>query len=400
MVWRYVTLGDLFACSTRNGIYKASKFHGSGIKVVNMGDIFKYDFISDQPQSRYILSDEEYEQFELLEGDLIFARRSLVDSGAGKTSLIVSLKERLVFESSIIRVRLNRKICNPMFYLYWFKSFEGQSVIRSIVSGTSVRGIKSSDLFNLKVAYPSLNEQSKIASFLYSLDQMCNCLKRINDNLLEQLSLIYDSLDKSKWISKEAHDYFEVGIGKTPPRKEFEWFSDSSDQDSIRWVSISDMGKCGTYISKTSETLTRDAVETFNIRLVPNNTVLLSFKLTVGRVAITDGEMCTNEAIAHFKTNDERLVEVLYLQLLTYNYDDLGSTSSIATAVNSQSIKHMELIMPPEDQLTSIHSSLSPMCETIRNNLREINRLQSIRDVLLPKLMSGEIDVSALELPS
>ncbi len=289
------------------------------------------------------------------------------------------------------------KEVDPLFMYYYLQLFD----FRNYSGGSAVPTLNRNIIHSVEVTVKSeIEDQQKIGRILFLLDKKIEINQTINDNLLKQLSLIYNSLDKSNWISKEAQDYFEVGIGKTPPRKEFEWFSDSSDPDSIRWVSISDMGKCGTFISRTSETLTKDAVKTFNIRLVPNNTVLLSFKLTVGRVTITDGEMCTNEAIAHFKTNDERLVEVLYLQLLAYNYDDLGSTSSIATAVNSQSIKHMELIMPPEDQLMSIHSSLSPLFEAIRNNLREINHLQSIRDILLPKLMSGEIDVSALEIPS
>ena len=191
-----------------------------------------------------------------------------------------------------------------------------------------------------------------------------------------------------------------MGIGKTPPRKESEWFSTPKDYESVRWVSIADMGKSNMFIGETSETLTKDAVDTFNIRIVPDNTLILSFKLTVGRVAITDGQMCTNEAIAHFKSSDNRYVELLYVQLLSYNYDDLGSTSSIATAINSKTVKAMELLLPPDEQLSTIHSELHPIAQQIKSNLQEIRKLTELRDYLLPKLMSGEIDVSTLETPN
>ena len=99
-----------------------------------------------------------------------------------------------------------------------------------------------------------------------------------------------------------AEEYFDISIGKTPPRKESQWFSENSSD--YVWVSISDMNKCGLYIQNSAEYLTHDAVKKFNIKIVPDNTVILSFKLTVGRVAITDGNITTNEAIAHFKTGN------------------------------------------------------------------------------------------------
>ena len=214
------------------------------------------------------------------------------------------------------------------------------------------------------------------------------------------MQTLYESYDKSNWLIKSADSVFDVGIGKTPPRKESEWFSTPDNIESVRWVSIADMGKSSMFIGETSETLTEDAIDKFHIRIVPDNTVILSFKLTVGRVAITDGQMCTNEAIAHFKTNDNRYNELLYIQLLSYNYDDLGSTSSIATAINSKTVKSMGLNLPPDEQLSQIHNEMHPLAEQVKTNLQEIRKLTELREYLLPKLMSGEIDVSTLEIPN
>lgn len=193
-----------------------------------------------------------------------------------------------------------------------------------------------------------------------------------------------------------ADEYFDISIGKTPPRKEQEWFS--HDPKDERWVSISDMGNCGLYISDSSEYLTHDAVSRFNIIVVPDNTVLLSFKLTVGRLAITDGEMCTNEAIAHFKTVKPKINPYLYCYLKSFNYRTLGSTSSIATAVNSKIIKAMPFAVPTEEALQSFNGIALPAFAAMKEKQTENRSLANMRDSLLPKLMSGEIDVSGIDL--
>lgn len=193
-----------------------------------------------------------------------------------------------------------------------------------------------------------------------------------------------------------ADEYFDISIGKTPPRKEPQWFSFNSSD--VTWVSISDMGSCGLYISSSSEQLTPEAVVRHNVKIVPDNTVLLSFKLTVGRVAITDGEMTTNEAIAHFKTENKAINEYLYCYLKKFNYQTMGNTSSIATAVNSKIIKEMPFIVPVGSELAEFHKFAAPMFALIKSNLKEIERLAVIRDTLLPRLMSGELDVSNIDI--
>ena len=158
------------------------------------------------------------------------------------------------------------------------------------------------------------------------------------------------------------------------------------------------MGTCGLYISDSSEYLIADAIKKHNVKIVPDNTVLLSFKLTVGRIAITDGAMATNEAIAHFKTDNTKINEYLYCYLKHFNYQTMGSTSSIATAVNSKLIKAMPFIIPTDNELDEFHKYSNSIFSLIKSNQRENKQLSQLRDTLLPKLMSGEIDVSEIEL--
>jgi type I restriction enzyme S subunit len=142
--------------------------------------------------------------------------------------------------------------------------------------------------------------------------------------------------------------------------------------------------------------LTAEAIERFNIKIVPNGTVLLSFKLTVGRVAITNGEMTTNEAIAHFKSSRKYITEYLYCYLRAFDYQSLGNTSSIATAVNSKTIKAMLFVLPDTKVLKDFHAVANPLFEQIKSNLEESASLMSLRDTLLPRLMSGEMSVASL----
>ena len=194
------------------------------------------------------------------------------------------------------------------------------------------------------------------------------------------------------WHYKTLDEISDVGIGKTPPRKETWWFS---EQEGVKWVSIKDLGNSGTYIFETSEYLTNEAIEKFNVKLIPINTVILSFKLTVGRIGITTEEMVTNEAIAQFKLSENSVItkEYLYLYLKNFNYEELGSTSSIAKAINSKIVKKIPILIP-NNKINEFKDLFENLFNKIKSNQLEINKLTKLRDTLLPKLMSGEIDVS------
>ena len=288
---------------------------------------------------------------------------------------------------------------NPMFLYYLLKY--NKDKIENMGSGTTFKEVSGTTMKSIVVSVPAnIKEQEKIACILDTIDNKIEENERINNNLLEQVLAIYrhhfvDTTNELRQTCR-ADEYFDISIGKTPPRKEPQWFS--TNPKDVTWVSISDMSTCGLYISESSEQLTKEAVDRHNVKIVPDNTVLLSFKLTVGRIAITDGEMTTNEAIAHFKTDKKEINEYLYCYLKCFNYQTMGSTSSIATAVNSKIIKGMPFIVPTDEEITEFHSLAAPMFAKIKANQAEIRNLTSLRDTLLPKLMNGELDVSDIDL--
>lgn len=286
------------------------------------------------------------------------------------------------------------------FIFYWLLSQKEYLSTKVGITGIGAGKFDTDILMNLMVPIFSTEVRNRIVAIADSISEKIATNLAINENLERQAMALYRKMfvETNNVARREcrADECFDISIGKTPPRKEVQWFS-MNPTDCI-WVSISDMGSCGLYIADSSEYLTHESVEKFNIKVVPDNTVLLSFKLTVGRVAITDGPMVTNEAIAHFKTDKPEINEYLYCYLKDFNYQTMGSTSSIATAVNSKIIKAMPFVAPTDAELVTFHSATAPMFETIKTCQRENSRLARLRDTLLPKLMSGEIDVSAVQL--
>lgn len=282
---------------------------------------------------------------------------------------------------------------SELFLFYFLKTID----FKQFNTGSAVPSLNRNHIHELSVYLPPLSEQKSIASVLSNLDDKIDLLHRQNTTLEKMAETLFRQWfveeEKEEWESMRLKEVTDIAIGRTPPRKEVKWFS--TDSKDIKWISIKDLGNNGVFISNTSEYLTKEAVETFNIPIIPKDTVLLSFKMTVGRVAITFEEMLSNEAIVHFKFNDKTPFskEYLYMFLKTYKYETLGSTSSIVTAINSTMIKEMEVLIPDKITMKAFKNETEPLFNKIKSNTIQIQTLTALRDTLLPKLMSGEVRV-------
>ncbi len=302
------------------------------------------------------------------------------------------------------------------FIYYLMASEEFVDLSSQGSSGTRMPRADWNNLKNIEWEFPSLPTQTRIAAILSSLDDKIELNRRTNATLEAMAQTLFkkyfdlpaiasakegydidpDNLPDG-WRYEKVESLFDISIGRTPPRVQREWFS--NNHEDVKWISIKDMGNSGTYIFETSEYLTKEAVKKFNVPVIPDNTVVLSFKLTVGRVAITTEKMLSNEAIAHFipKKSTYLTPEYIFLFLKNFEYDSLGNTSSIATAVNSQTIKGINILVPDIEMINNFSSSVVTLFKRIKTNQEEIKTLIQIRDSLLPKLMSGEIEVNAAE---
>lgn len=335
-------------------------------------------------------------------GDLLFAWACTFGPHIWK-------EDNTIFHYHIWKIVEDKDVVDRSFFYYYLKFATGGFL--GALNGSVMVHITKSSMEKMSIRIPKkLEDQRRIASILSSLDRKIELNNKINADLEEMAQAIFknwfvdfEPFKNGKFVDSElgmipegwkvgrADDFYQINIGKTPPRKEHKWFS-TNPADKI-WVSIANMGNSGIFISDSSEYLTKEAVDSHNIIMVPRNTILLSFKLTVGRVAIADKELTTNEAIARFILSDDKYMEYLYLYLKKYDYNSLGSTSSIATAVNSKTIKGMQMLQPSDKIIDAFHIQVNPIFEKIRSLTKENSRLSLLRDTLLPRLMSGELEI-------
>ncbi len=307
------------------------------------------------------------------------------------------------FPDSVIGFVSDENKSDVRFVKYFFDVFQAR--MKSISTGAAQDNLSLEKLLTFKIPTPPLPTQRRIASILSAYDHLIeNNLKRIK--LLEEVAeLIYigefgffkpsnevNQLPQG-WTVQRADEIFRINIGKTPPRGQEEWFNDSDS--GIKWVSIKDINNSSVFILGTTETVTENAVGKFNMNVTQIDTVLLSFKLTVGKVAITTEEMVTNEAIAHFNIDNETRMnfEYIYFYLKTFPYDSLGNTSAIGTAINSKIVKAMPILLPDSPVIQNFGIRVKPYFLHIKNLLKQNSKLQEARDILLPRLMNGEIEV-------
>jgi type I restriction enzyme S subunit len=160
--WDARPLGQMLAEPTKNGLYKPSQFHGRGPLMVQMGGLFNGEAAGFQTATRVQVSPSEMNAFGLSIGDLLFARRSLVFEGAGLCVIVRNLPGPATFESSIVRVRVREDVAHPEFVCQFLRGEMSSAQRRTLIRQVAVSGVSSSDIRQLLIAIPTLDEQKLI----------------------------------------------------------------------------------------------------------------------------------------------------------------------------------------------------------------------------------------------
>ena len=404
MEWKEVTLGEV-SSKIGDGLHGTPKYDEEGSYYFINGNNLNCGQIIIKDDTKRVGIDEFVKnQKELNEQTILVSINGTIGNVAKYNN------EPCILGKSACYINVIKEVDKEFIY-YVLTSANFKRNITNEATGTTIKNVSLKQMREYKFNIPcNLEDQRRIASILSSLDRKIELNNKINADLEEMAQAIFknwfvdfEPFKDGKFVDSElgmipegwkvgrADDFYQINIGKTPPRKEHQWFS-TNPADKI-WVSIANMGNSGIFISDSSEYLTKEAVDRHNIIMVPKNTILLSFKLTVGRVAIADKELTTNEAIARFILSDDKYMEYLYLYLKKYDYNSLGSTSSIATAVNSKTIKGMQMLQPSDKVIDAFHIQVNPIFEKIRSLTKENSRLSLLRDTLLPRLMSGDLEV-------
>ena len=195
--WGKVSFETLYLIPSKNGLTKPTAIRGNGFKMINMGELFENDKIANIPMSLVPLTENEKQNNEVIVGDLLFARQSLVISGAGKNSIVVETDDFTTFESHLIRVRLDNKKALPLFYHYYLNSSD--TPIKNIINYANQAGIKGSDLAKLSVLHPSLEEQKAIVTQIEQEEQYVEACKKLIEVYKQKIS---DKI-KSIWNCNE-----------------------------------------------------------------------------------------------------------------------------------------------------------------------------------------------------
>lgn len=386
-----IRFGDLLIEPIRTGIYKKKEFHGSGVKIVNMGELFAYPRLGDVEMKRVEISKSEREKVLLEKGDLIFARRSLTAEGAGKCSIIHQISDETTFESSIIRARPNNKLADSYFLFYYFNSPFGKHLLGTILRQVAVAGITGSDLIELKLSIPSLSEQKAIASVFSSLDDKIDLLHRQNATLEKMAETLF-----RQWFVEEAKEEWEsmslskmaaflngLACQKFPPKNEI---------DKLPVLKIKELGSG---ITENSDWASTDIKPEYIVR---SGDVIFAWSASL-MVKIWDGQDCVlNQHL--FKVTSEVYPKWFYYLWCKHHLDEFISiaTSHATTMghIKRGDLEEAKVLIPSTEELNAMTKQTDPLIRKIITNQTQIRTLIAMRDNLLPKLMSGEVGVSNL----
>lgn len=295
----------------------------------------------------------------------------------------------------VFRIKDEEKL-NPKYLLMWYKRPDFDKYARFRSHGSAHEFFEYEEMCNVRIPLPSIERQREIVAEYETLTNRI----RLNNQMIQHLEATAQALYRKTfvdhigkenlpegWNFSTLGEVFDITIGRTPPRAEEKWFCRETDKENnFPWVSIADMNN-GMYVLDTRERLTKEAVDWFKIPIVPPQSVLLSFKMTVGRVCITTETTLSNEAIAHFVFKDNTQIrEYLYMFLKNIDYKTIGSTSSITEAINTNMIKTMLIIMPSDDVTQKFHEQLLPVFSAIYLKQKENEKLTELQSLLLARM--------------
>lgn len=407
MTYKKIKLGEISKVSSSKRIF-AKQYVKSGVPFYRQKEIINKKN-KEELKDRLYINEELYTDIKKKYG--VPKKGDILITAVGATLGIPYVVEDEVFyfkDGNLIWLSNFSEIVDSKYLYYWITSDIGQKSMWARIIGSAQPALTIDTIKQFEISIPSYETQCKVSSILSTYDDLIENNQKQIKLLEEAAQRIYkewfvefrfpgsenikfiDGIPED-WVNDRADSFFKVTIGKTPPRVEKQWFT--KGMNGIPWISISDMGNEGVFVLNTSEKLTSEAVIKHNVKVVPGGTILVSFKLTVGRVAIATTDMCTNEAIAHFYINNPILREYSYFYLKNFAYDTLGNTSSISKAVNSKIIKAMSFIMPSEEVLKAFSLRVNPILREIKIKQNQCSMLIEARDRLLPKLINGEIEV-------
>ena len=293
---------------------------------------------------------------------------------------------------------------DPLFLFYLLKY--NKEIIERMGSGTTFKEVSGKSMKNIIVKVPTNKKvQEKISSILDVIDDKIEKNQEINNNLEQQAQALYrswfvnyepfDGTKPADWIDGTIDDLgTEIICGKTPSTKKSEYYGGNTP-----FITIPDMHGC-VYNVSTERYLSAAGVASQPKKTLPPNTVCVSCIGTAGLVTLVSEESQSNQQINSIIPKEGISAYYIYLlmQTLAETINKLGQSGSTIVNLNKTQFGKIQIMIPSKRVLQNFDSLCNPLFDRILSNQKENIKLSELHDTLLPKLMSGELDVSNIEI--
>ena len=313
-----------------------------------------------------------------------------------------SLYDEYLCSQRQFRVSFDSSMVYVPYLVFYFHTFEGQNKILSFANQTGVPAL-SQPLKNFKkirLCLPSLQEQRRIASIVETINDKIENNIKINDNLEQQAQsyfqeLFVDNADP-EWTTGTISDLGTVVGGSTPSKAKPEYYTESG----IAWITPKDLSNNKSkFVSHGENDITELGLRNSSASIMPEGTVLFSSRAPIGYIAIAAGEVTTNQGFKSVVPKPEIGTPFVYFFLKnTLPVIEGMASGSTFKEVSGSTMKNVPAVIPDAETLAKFSDFCAPIFAQQRILEEQNQSLAALRDNLLPKLMSGEIDVSAVQL--
>ena len=335
--------------------------------------------VSDSDKARLI-------KYTLSTGDIVFSRVGSVD----RCSYVDKSHDGWMFSGRCLRVRPT-ELVDSLYLYYYFCLEETKQFVRNIAVGATMPSINTKLLGEVEIALPDLNNQKRIAAVLSSLDDKIENNQKLNDNLQQQAAALFSSLYDRSNTEVGFTDLIQILGGGTPKTGENTYWNGN-----IAFFTPKDVGTPYTLI--TEKTISKEGLSHCNSRLYPVNTVFVTARGTVGKVGMSGVPMAMNQSCYALVGKETHQLLVYFYTLKAVDRLKHKASGAVFDAITTRDFESEQIMKLSDDDATAFLRVAEPMFQEVLNNNIENLRLSTLRDSLLPKLMSGEIDVSAVQL--
>lgn len=346
----------------------------------------------------YYISPEEYKRFMVRgkpqKGDILLTTEAPMGMVACLDRDDVAIAQRL------LTLRGKENILDNNYLLYYLQSPIGQALLRARETGTTVTGIKQSEFKKIQISIPDIEVQRKIGTILRTIDKKIVVNESINRNLSEQAQAYFDELfiqnASAEWKEGTLSDVGSIVAGGTPFKSNQEYYTDNG----IAWITPKDLSvDKSVFISHGENDITELGLQKSSATMMPAGTVLFSSRAPIGYIAIAANDICTNQGFKSVVPNDNVGTSYVYylLKQLLPTIENMASGSTFKE-ISGSAMKIVPIAIPDDETLKRFSDFCDPIMKQIQKNEQESKRLVELRDSLLPKLMSGDLDVSDLDI--